>query len=307
MTMLTITQVVVDPVLSNISKAYSNEMYVTPLVLPTFKVAKQRGKYYIYDKSKFRRNSTKRAAGAKANEVEYGLSTASFEAEDHALKEKVPWEIIDQADAALAPESDAAESVTEQLMIDAEIALATSMAATATITQNTTLAGTDQWSDYTNSDPIGDVLTARQTVQKAIGRKPNTMLLSQEVFDTLCEHPAVLEKIKYSQLGTATEELLARLFKVEKVIVASAIYETATEGATSSTGYIWGKHCWLLYVAPNARLRSVTFGFTFKYKDKKVKKWDDEDAESRYVRINDNYVQKFVATEACYLIKNATA
>lgn len=305
--MLSKTDVVVDPVLSNVSKAYSNEMYVATTILPVFKVAKQSGKYYIYDKAKFRRNSTKRAAGAKANEVEYGLTTASFEAEDHALKEKTPWEIIKQADSALAPESDAAENVTEQLMIDAEVALATTMAATATITQNTTLSGTSQWSDYTNSDPITDVKTARQTVQKAIGRKPNTMIMSQEVFDTLSEHPDVIEKIKYSALGVATEELLARLFKVEKVIVAAAIYETATEGATSSMGYIWGKHCWVGYIAPSARLRSITIGFTFQYGDGAVKKWDDEDAEARYVRVNKNYVQKLVATEAVYLIKNAVA
>ncbi len=305
--MLTVTDVRVDPVLSNVSKAYSNEMYVAEKILPSFQVAVQTGKYYIYDTAKFRRNTTKRAAGSKANEVEYGLSTASFTAEDHALKEKTPWEIIKQADTALSPESDAAENVTEQILIDMEVALATSMADTATITQNTTLSGTSQWSDYTNSDPINDVTTARQTVQKAIGRKPNTMILSQEVFDELSEHPTVTEKIKYSQLGTASEELLARLFKVDRVLVAAAIYETATEGATSSLGYIWGKHCWLAYISPSARLRSVTLGFTFKYEDRKVKKWDDIDAESRYVRVNENYVQKFVAAEACYLIKNAIA
>ena len=173
--MLSKTDVVIDPVLSNVSKAYSNEMYVAEKILPIFKVAKQSGKYYIYDKSKFRRNSTKRAAGAKANEVEYGLTTASFEAEDHALKEKTPWEIIKQADSALAPETDAAENVTEQLMIDAEVALATSMASTGTITQNTTLAGTDQWSDYTNSDPITDVKTADSTKSNRKKTKHNDL------------------------------------------------------------------------------------------------------------------------------------
>ena len=305
--MLTQTDVVVDPVLSNVSKAYSNEQYIASMILPKFSVKKQTGKYYIYDKAKFRQNVTKRAAGAKANEVEYGLSTASFEAEDHALKEKTPWEIIDQADDALNPEMDAAENVTEQLMIDAEISLATTMASTANITQNTTLSGTSQWSDYTNSDPIADVKTAMQTVQKAIGRKPNTMVISKEVFDVIVDHPDIVERIKYTQLGVATEELLARLFKVEKVIVGEAIYETATEGQTSDTDYIWGKHCWLMYIAPQVRLRTITFGLTFSYEDRKIKKWDDEDAEARFIRANDNYVQKLVATEACYLIKNAVA
>ena len=305
--MLVQTDVRVDPVLSNISKAYSNEMYVASILFPSFKVGKETGKYYQYDKSKFRRNTTKRAAGAKANEVEYGLSTASFSTEDHALKEKTPWEIIRQADSALNPEMDATENITEQLLIDKEVALATSMASTATLTQNTTLAGTSQWSDYTNSDPIGDVKTAVTTIQKAIGRKPNTMVIGKEVFDQLADHPNIVEKVKYSQLGVLTEELLARIFNVQKVVVAEAVYNTATEGATDSMSYIWGKHAWLAYITPTARLRSITLGFTFNYEDRKVKKWDDEDAEARFVRVNENYVQKFVATEAAYLIKNAVA
>lgn len=305
--MLTITDVRVDPVLSNVSKAYSNEMYIAEMLLPAFKVGTQRGKYYQYDKAKFRRNSTKRAAGAKAKEVEYGLSTASYSAEDHALKEKTPWEIIKQADSALDPERDAAENVTEQLMIDREVALATSMAATATLTQNTTLSGTSQWSDYTNSDPIGDVRTGMQTVQQAIGRKPNTLVLGKQVYDQLIDHPSIVDRVKYSLGAAVTPELLARIFDVQRVIVGESIYNTATEGQSDSLSYIWGKHAWLLFVADSPRLRQITFGYTFRWEDRKVKKWDDEDAEARYVRVNENYVQKFVATEAAYLIKNAVA
>lgn len=305
--MLVQSDVRVDPVLSNVSKAYSNEMYVADMLFPSFKVGTESGKYYQYDKSKFRRNSTKRAAGSKANEVEYGLSTASYATEDHALKEKTPWEIIRQADSALNPEMDATENVTEQLLIDKEVALATSMADTAILTQNTTLAGTDQWSDYTNSDPIGDVKAGVVVVQKAIGRKPNTLIIGKEVFDQLADHPSVMEKVKYSQLGVLTVELLARIFNVGKVVVAEAIYNTATEGASDSMTYIWGKHAVLAYITPSARLRSITLGFTFKYEDRKVKKWDDEDAEARFVRVNENYVQKFVAVEAAYLIKNSVA
>ena len=306
--MLVRTDVVVDPVLSNVSKAYSNEMYIADTLFPGLKVGKETGKYYIYDRAKFRRNITRRAAGAKANEVEYGLSTASFTTEDHALKEKTPWEILRQADSALNPELDATENITEQLLIDKEIGLATSMEDTAVIsTNNTTLSGTSQWSDFTNSDPIGNVRAGMVLVQKQIGRKPNTLVLGKEVFDKLIDHPDIVERVKYSLGAAVTEELLARIFNVGRVIVAEAIKNTATEGANDSMDYIWGKHAWLIYVAPAARVRSITLGFTFKYEDRKVKKWDDEDAEARFIRVNENYVHKFVAEEAAHLIKNAIA
>jgi hypothetical protein len=305
--MLTPRDVVVDPVLSNVSIAFQNEMYIADMIMPVVSVSKQAGKYYVYDKAKFRRNRTERAIGSGANEVEYGLTTASFFATDHALKEKVPFEIIDQADSALDPESDATENITEQLLLDKEIALATSMTATATMTSNTTLSGTSQWSDYTNSKPIEDVRTGARAIQKAIGRKPNVLILGKEAFDVLQDHPDILERVKYSALGVVTEELLARVFNVEKVIVAEAIYNTANEGQTDSLGYIWGKNAILCYVTPSPRLRSITLGFCFRYGNREVKKWDDADANARYIRANENYVEKFVAVTAGYLIKNCVA
>ena len=305
--MLTPRDVVVDPVLSNVSVAYSNEQYIADMLMPVFPVKKQQGKYYVYDKAMFRRNDTRRAPGGGANEVEYGLSTATFYAEDHALKEKIPFEIIDQADDALNPEMDATESVTEMLMIDKEMALAATMADTATLTQNTTLSGTSQWSDYTNSDPFNDVRTGIETVQKAIGRRPNTIVLGEEVFNKLVDHPDIVERVKYTSANSVSEEVLARIFDVKRVIVGRAIKETADEGQSESLDFIWGKHAWILHVADSKRLKQPTFGWTFTYENRKVKKWDDQDAESRYVRVNDNYVQKLVAAAAAYLIKNAVA
>jgi len=304
---LTQRDVVVDPVLSNVSIRYSNEDFVWNRVMPVFPVGKQSGKYYKYDKANLRAVDTERAGGSPANEVEYGLSTDSVFANDHALKEFVDDQVRDQADQALNPLIDATEDVTERLQIGTEKALATTMADTTTITQNTTLSGTDQWSDFSNSDPIGDVRTGMQTVRKAIGRKPNTLLLGQEVFDKLQDHTDIIERIKYSQLAATTEELLARIFNVERVIVASSIENTAHEGAADSLGYIWGKHAWILYVAPQRRLKTITFGWTFTWKDRVTKRWRDEDREGTYVRVNWNYDQKIVAAEAAYLIKNAVA
>ena len=63
----------------------------------------------------FRQNDALRAPGAAANEVEYGLTTASFEIFDYALKEKIEWGVIEQADTALNPERDSVESLTEMI------------------------------------------------------------------------------------------------------------------------------------------------------------------------------------------------
>jgi len=306
--MLTQRDVVVDPVLSNVSIKFSNEGFIAEKVMPILRVNKQTGKYYTYDKANFRRDVTLRATGSPANEVEYGLSTSSFVCQDHALKDFVADEIRDQADSPLNPLVDSTENLTEKMMIDKEKILALVMADTAKLTQNTTLAGTDQWSDYTNSDPIGDVRTARTTIHKNSFKKPNTLVLSKEVLDILVDHPQIIERVKYSQLGVITEELLARVFQVERVIVGEAGENTATEGATDVLAYIWGKHAWLVYISPRVGIKTLTFGWTFTYKSRQVKRWRNEDREGTYIRVGqDNYVQVIISALCAYLIKAAVA
>lgn len=305
--MLTIRDVVVDPALSQVSIAYRNEEYIAERLFPVIPVKTNVGKYYVYDKANLRRNKTARAIGAKANEVEYGLSTAAYATEDHALKEPVPFEIMEQADAALNPEVDATESVTEMLLIDKEVALATTMADTAVITNNVTLSGTDQWSDFDNSDPFDDIRTAINTVQLAIGRRPNTLVLGQQTFNKLTDHPDVVDRIKYTNGQAITAEMIAKLFDLEQCVIGKAVYNSANEGQSDSLAYIWGKHAWVCYVPKQVKLKQVAFGFTITKGTRETEKWDDGDAKARYVRVHDNYTQELVAATACYLIKNAVA
>ena len=306
--MLVQQDVVVDPALSNVSIKYMNDTFIADVIFPMVKVAKQTGKYYVYDKSNLRINKTARAAGSGANEVDFGLSLSTFSCDDHALKEFVADEIQDQAEAALNPLIDTTETVTEMLLLDREQNLANLITSTSNMTSNTTLSGTAQWSDYSNSDPIGDVRTARTTVHQNTFKKPNTIIMGKQVFDMLIEHPQIIERIKYSQLGVVSPELMARVFQVEKILVGEAGSNTAKEGQTDSMSYVWGKHAIVAFIAPQVRLKQATLGYTFTYSTRIVKRWRDEDREGTYVRVgNDNYSQNIVAVGAGYLVKNAIA
>lgn len=306
--MLVQSDVVIDPALSNVSIKYSNDTFIADQIFPVVRVSKQTGKFYVYDKANLRIDKSLRAAGSGANEIDFGLTTSSFSCDDHALKSFVADEVQEQAEAALNPLIDEAETITEKLLLDRESALATIMNSTSNFAQNVTLSGTTQWSDYSNSDPIGDVRTARTTVHSSTFKKPNTLILGKQVYDMLVEHPAIIERIKYSQLGVVTAELLARVFQVEKVLVGEAGSNTAAEGQTDSLSYVWGKHAWVAFISPRVGLKMVTVGLTFTYKERQAKRWRDEDREGTYVRIgSDNYCHKIVAAGACYFIKNAVA
>lgn len=304
----TLQDIRVDTILSNLSIAYKNEDYIAEQILPVVGSKKTTGKYFVYGKEKFRKVPSLRGAGASAKEVGYGLSqSTAYVCKDHALKQFVAKELVDQAMNPLQPNIDATENVTERLLVEKEYDLAVYMQNTANLTNNTTLSGTDQWSDYINSDPINDVKTGKTTIHGKIFQKPNVLLLGQEVYDKLLDHPDIIDRIKHSALGVTTTDILARLFDVKKVIIGGAGYETATEGQTSSMGYIWGKHAWLLYVAPRPGIKSLSFGYHFQYGTRKVDKWYDNDREGTFIRAHDHYTREIVSVDCAYLIKNAVA
>ena len=308
----------VDPVLTNVAIGYTNEQYIAEMLLPSFSVKKQTDKHFVYDRGRFRgpSNNAKRAQGANSSEVSLILTTGNpYFAEDHALKQFVADEDVDNAITPTSPYQDATENVVERLMIGREIEAATLLTTAGNYGSGNkvTLTGTDQWNDYTNSDPIGDIETGKTAIHAAIFQTPNVLVLGKQVYDQLIHHPAIIERVKYSQLGVVTPELLAAVFDVEKVIIAKAGKNTANEGQTDTMGYIWGKIALLAYVAPKVAPKVITLGLTYVWagKSMEVKRLrgsDEDDREGTYIRAGRWYYdQNIVASEAGYLISGAVS
>ena len=296
-----------DNVLSNVSMAYQNADYIAEQIFPVLPTKKLTGKFYVYDKAKFRKVSSLRAMGSASKEVGYGLSfSTAFNCDDHALVELVPDELKTQAESPLSPEIDATENVAERLMIEKEYDLASYMQNTANLTNNTTLSGTDQWSDYENSDPIGDIETGIESVRSKIFKAANTLVMGQETWNKLKHHPDLIDRIKYSGFGKFTAAALADLLDLDQVLLGAAGRNTAVEGQTDALGYIWGKYAWVMYKTRRPGIKQVSFGYHFQHK-KSVDKWYDKVREGTFVRVHDFYTREVLTVDAAYLIKNVVA
>ena len=103
-------------------------------------------------------------------------------------------EVQNQADAALNPLIDETETVTEKMLLDRENSAAALLTSTANLTNNTTLAGTSQWSDYANSDPVGDIRTGRISIHQNTFKKANTLELGKPVWDILVDYPLIINR-----------------------------------------------------------------------------------------------------------------
>jgi hypothetical protein len=310
--MPSLNQIHVDEALTQISIAYRNQAFVAEEVLPVVPVQKKNDVFFKFSKQHFRSYQDAYAAGQRAQQIEVDLDQRGFYmADGHALEDSITDDEREQADPGAQLEVEKTEKLTNIIALNEEIAFFNNIMNTSVITQNSTLSGTAQWSDYVNSDPVAAVLVARRTVQQQIGDFPNYLLVSQPVMDVLANHPRILDRVKYTANGARNqldEQDLARVFKVDKVLVSAALHQTANEGEADSLGYIMGKNALLFYRPPRPGIRVPSFGYTFFWaKRSGVLRWRELSLESDFIRVKKFYAQQVVAANAAYLWLNATA
>jgi hypothetical protein len=308
-----VSMVHVDQALTSVSIAYHNAQFVADQIFPVVPVTKQSNKYFIYSKDRFRILDDARRPGARANEIDWTLSTDTYFCEGHALAQAIPDELRANADQAIDVDVDTTETLTDLIYLQREILAASKATDPAVVTQNTTLSGTSQWSDFTNSDPLQAVENQKSTIQKQIGQVPNSLLVSYPVFLALRDHPAIIERFKYTQVGILQPDHLRAAFNVDNFFIAAAIKNTAAEGVADALDYIWGKNALLFFKPPTPGRRTLSLGYQFTWlfgantDGFLVKRYRDESRTADIVETQLYYDAKVVAPSAAYLWLSAVA
>jgi len=289
-----------NSVLSGVSVMYKNDSYIADQVLPVVPVKKESDLYYTYTRN-WRLPVALRAAGAEAAEVEWNVGSDTYSCIEYALKDLLPDRVRNNADKPLSMDADTTENLTDLIQLGREKRVADVVFTSGNHGSTSALSGTNQWDDYAGSDPIGDVRTAMNTVHAASGKLPNTMVMGREVFIKLLDHPDVLERIKYTQKGKITSQILASLFEVDKILVGNALYDSSTVDASESLGYIWGKSVALIYAQQSPGLKKVSYGYQFQSRGFRTKKWREEGRDGDFFESGEIRDEKIVATSCGYL------
>jgi len=310
----------IDRVLTNISLGYPNNGMVGDVLFPAVRVRKQSDLYYEFGQEHWLPEDDYRAPATPAIEIPgLTVSTNPYFAKEYALAIPVADEERENADSPLDPDKDGTELVTNKLMLRREQRIQTLVqtAANYNASHTVTLSGTSQWSDYVNSDPIGIVKTGIRQIHSALFMEPTVGIFPYEVMTQLEDHPDFIERIKYSQLGILTAELIAALFGLPKIVVPGIGYDSGVPGGTQTLGYLWGKDVVLAWVsAPGMKKPNFGYEFNWRYPNGKVQRvdrWREEARGADLIRVRRRYDLKLIAVDgsglsiAGYLIKAAVA
>lgn len=255
---------VVDPILTTVVQGYKHAAHVGDYLFPRVPVRVSGGKVLEFGKEDFRLYATRRAPGGAVKRVQYGHEGKPYALENHALAGQVPIE--HQRDAQEQPGLDLGSRAARRTMRTILHTLESDQAVIAVNTANydanhkVALAGTDKWSDPA-SKPLAQIETYKEAVRASIGIRPNTLLLSAQAYSALKQNESVLDKIKYTQRGVVTLELLATLLDIPRVVAGDAVVAADPSGAFSD---MWGNNAILAYVPEQIEgAEEPSYGYTY--------------------------------------------
>lgn len=303
---------VVDPILSTVAQGYKNADLVGSALFPYVPVTQRGGKIISFGKEDFALYSGARAPGANTKRIQFGYTSGNFALDQHALEGVVPFEIMQEANTV--PGIDLGrnavfrvQNIINLRLEKAQADLATTAGNYAAGNKNTALAGATLWSDATNSDPIGNIETAKDAVRSQIGRYPNTLIIGAQVLKALRVHSKVIDRTKYTGRDVPSVELLAALFGVDRVLVGGAVYSDATGAMVD----VWGKNAVLAYteVGGIADGGLPSYGYTYRLQGAPIVEipYQDRNAKSWAYPVTDEVSPVIAGATAGYLISPAVA
>lgn len=311
---------VINPQLTAIAIRFGNtgrRQYIADQAVPRTRVTSPEFTYTSYALAEaFTVPDAQVGRRSRPNEVSWTASEATGAVKDYALDSPVPFRDQMAAQAATLPfnlRAQAARLSTDKVMLNRELRAATLLFSAANYQTGyklTTLSGTDLWTDQT-SDPYGVFQDARDAMLTV----PNVAVMGAGVYNALRGHEGLSTKIGGSA-GTGrllSNEELADILEVERIIVGRAKYQTSKKGQTLTTANIWGNHVALISLPELNEDGTVInpeepgFGYTFQWNDRVAGEINDPDM-GMYggvrVRSGESVVEQIINPYAGYFIQS---
>lgn len=297
--------------LTNISIAFIQDasMFVADKVFPMVPVKKQGDRYFQYSRKQwYRTNARRRGPSTESAGGGFDIdNTPNYFADVYAIHQDVSDQIRSNADQPIDMDRDASRWVAQQLLLKREKEFVASYFQTSTWTGSTTgsdIVPSTKW-DAAGSDPVDDVMAEKDAVLEKTGYMPNTLVVTPQVHRALKNNASIIDRVKHTQLASITEDMLARLFEVDKYLVARATEDEAEEGQSASMDFVFGdEQAMLVYANRTPSILQPSAGYIFNWtglfgagQGMRVKRFRIEELESDRIEGEMAWDMKLVAAD----------
>ena len=293
-----------DPVLTKLAQGYHNLELIGEVLMPTVEIDKEAGKIPKFVRLAFRLPSTVRNLRGTSNRLDpEDITAIDVALEEHDVEYAIDYR--EENEAIFSLRQFALNTTQDVIALGREKEVAT-----LALDENkydsgnkVTLSGTSKITSK-QADIFAMFDTGIRAVKRAIGRKPNVCVIAGNVWAALKEHPAVIEKLKYSQVAIVTPEVFAKLIGIDTVKIGEAVYEESNQLKD-----IWSDAIVLAYVAPRSTERKGTvyepsYGYTIRRQGGLfVDTYKENGGKLEVIRTTDIHKPHLLGASAGYLIK----
>ncbi len=297
---------VVDPVLTNLARGYSNAEAVIDILFPIVGgLSLESSVYMLFGKEAFRLYNTERAIRANSNRISPGKpSSDKYVMTEHDLE--YPIDYREDQEAVFPLQRYATNIVTAGIQlrrekIGADLACDPGNYGAG---NKLALAGDDCFSEPA-SDPVGVVQDGDEALRSQIAKRATGIIIGPSTFKSWKKHPQFLERIKATENKVVTKAIMEEVLE-KKITVGEMIY-TDDAGAAHD---IWGDMMLMFYQPPAVQGQERTmyepsYGYTFRKKDKPVvDTYITNGGKIQLIRNTDLFDLKITGADAGYLVTN---
>ncbi len=291
---------------------------------PTMKITKYLpADYFRNDASVRGEGGEARRGGFKTTEVTYSTVETAFAV---PITDELRRNAKKQSAQPLQPDIEAIELAKRKVMLKRESEVASLITAATWADGN--IGGEDaegNWASGAGTNTfLADIKTALQALRaKGIASGANMeirLLLDDLTFDEVVEISAIQDQFKYTSAESITPDMLARMLKIDKIIVPSVIENIANEtkaGTEFTASRVWkvnaDKGMALLYAYPKRLgLRVMSAGLIVNDRfdeeegggHERVMKWREAANHQDVYEVGELRDQLQVCAEAGYMFKD---
>lgn len=322
----------VNTPLTNVSVAYfqNSDAYIADKIFPRVPVSKRSDLYWKYSKSDWRRtDAKKRAPGTESAGVGWNMDTDVYYCDVYAVHKDIDDQTRANADSNFKLDADATKFITGQLLLKRDLDWADTYFTTGVWdTEYTGVASTPtsgqflQW-DLSSSDPLSDETDFAIDFRQLVGFDMNFMVLGADVWKALKNHPAILDRVKYTQRGVVTKDLVASFFDLPQLRVCYAtvaagpqINDAVSQDAAATYDFIVPSKGVLLGYAPDSpSLQTPSAGYTFAWsgysagnaEGLRIKQFRMEHLASDRIEGEMTYDMKVVSTDCAVFLNDVVS
>lgn len=305
MTKTTAAERIQDPILTELAQGFTNPELVSEVLFPIAESPKEGAKIPKFGKLAFREHSTIREILGTSNRLTpEDVQAISVELEENDLE--YPIDYRQANDASYDLKRYALNVVQQNIALKRE-------ATVAALAQNSenydpknvvVLSGSSKFT-HKEADILGIFYTGVEKIKSAIGIAPNVCVISSDVWAVLRNHPAIIERLKYTYSGILTPDVFAKMIGVEVVKIGGAMQEKS-----GNLVPLWLNSIILAYTPqPTHQKQNIyrpAFGYTVRrQKGLFVDTYQESGGKIEIVRCTDISKPVLVGNSAGYLIKEA--